>query len=375
MAQKHKLWKHPNGTYYAWILGARVSTGCRSEKAAQAAAGELERAAVDPNYKAAHQTGFGTACKRFEEAFQLRVDVGKRSAQTLDFYQYKLAHLVRLLGADRPMFDVDSTAVEEYLKVRAAEGAHPSSLNKELVALRQVLKYARKRGDFVGQIADVMPIGFDHEYVPRETFLTPEEAWRLLGAFAQKRKWVSLRDTLTLAARTAFFLATACRDGELARARPEDVDLTTWLVKIRGTKTERSNRTIPIVLPEHQRLLFGALLGAPARKDGLLFGRWQNPTRDLEVACTRCGVPVVTPNDLRRSHSKWLRVNGIAPDLIAPVMGHVDSRMVEKVYGRLTPEELREELSSRIAARATVQIQLSKSEPLTNQQENRPNES
>src|SRR4051812_13650102 len=72
---KHKLWKR-NGVYYAWILGKRVSTGCRDEKAAQREASELERAAVDPKYKAAHETTFGTACQLFKEELELRVKMG-----------------------------------------------------------------------------------------------------------------------------------------------------------------------------------------------------------------------------------------------------------------------------------------------------------
>jgi len=349
---KHKLWKR-NGIYYTWILGKRVSTGCRDEKAAQSEASELERAAVDPKYKAAHETSFGTACQLFKEELQLRVTMGKRSAATVDFYSYKLAHLVRLLGADRPMFEVNSAAVSGYLKKRAGEGAHASSMNKELIALRQVLKYARQRGDFVGDIDAVMPIGFDHEYEPRKTFLSPDQAWALLGLFVQKRKGASLADGILLAARTAFFLATACRDGELARARREDIDLSNWLVTIRGTKTRLSKRVAPVVLPDCRRFLIGALM-APERRDGLLFGRWHNPTRDLALACKLAGVPRVTPNDLRRTHAHWLRASGAPPSLIGPVLGHADSRMTERVYGRLEPSELRDELAKR-----TGQIQSS----------------
>src|SRR5438128_2267443 len=36
----------------------------------------------------------------------------------------------------------------------------------------------------------------------------------------------------------------------------------------------------------------------------------------------------------------WLRAGGAPPDLLAPVMGHADTRMVERVYGRLSPADL-----------------------------------
>jgi integrase len=43
--------------------------------------------------------------------------------------------------------------------------------------------------------------------------------------------------------------------------------------------------------------------------------------------------PVCSPNDLRRTFAAWMRAAGAPPDLIAPMMGHADTRMVERVYG------------------------------------------
>lgn len=40
-----------------------------------------------------------------------------------------------------------------------------------------------------------------------------------------------------------------------------------------------------------------------------------------------------------------LPVIGAPPELIAPVLGHVDNRMVERVYGRLPVEDLRRRLA------------------------------
>lgn len=344
---KHKLWKHRNGVYYAWILGERVSTGCRDEKAAQRQADQLERAAVDPGYKAAHSAKFGEACQTFREELELRVKAGKRSPKTVEFYSYKLAHLVRVFGRDLPMIDVTAKRIGQYLRTRSDEGAHPSSMNKELIALRQVLRYAQQRGEFQGDIAGIMPIGFDHEYDPRDTFLTPPEARLLLATMASKRKGIAPSGGLLHAARTAFFLATGARDSELGRARAEDVDLANWLVRLRGTKTKRSLRDVPIVLPECREFLVGALMTKPL-KSGLLFGPWANAVRDLEKYCSLAGLHKVTPNDLRRSHAKWLRAQGVEPALIGSVLGHVDSRMVERVYGRLNPSELRDVLERRL---------------------------
>lgn len=77
-----------------------------------------------------------------------------------------------------------------------------------------------------------------------------------------------------------------------------------------------------------------------------LFDRWANVRRDLADACAAAGCPVATPNDLRRTHANWLRDAGVDVASIADVMGHVDSRMVERVYGRLRPEQLRDRVNA-----------------------------
>jgi len=61
--------------------------------------------------------------------------------------------------------------------------------------------------------------------------------------------------------------------------------------------------------------------------------------RDLRAACTKLKIPRCSPNDLRRTCATWLRAAGTPPHLIAPLMGHADSRMVERVYGRLEAVE------------------------------------
>jgi integrase len=173
----------------------------------------------------------------------------------------------------------------------------------------------------------VMPDGFDAGYEPRSRFLTPEEAPKLLAALTPDR-----------AARVAFILAIGARWGESERARPEDVSLERGVVFLRGTKTVNAKRTLPVVgwgIP----LLEHAVRYAEG-EGGLLFRPWPNVRRDLAEACARAGIPRVSPNDLRRTYATWLREHGVEPHLIGLALGHRDSRMAERVYGRLSAESL-----------------------------------
>ena len=64
----------------------------------------------------------------------------------------------------------------------------------------------------------------------------------------------------------------------------------------------------------------------------------------LRYAARRAGLEHVTPNDLRRTYAHLLRQAGASLANIAPTMGHADTRMLERVYGKLSPEELSQRL-------------------------------
>jgi integrase len=126
-------------------------------------------------------------------------------------------------------------------------------------------------------------------------------------------------------------VATSAEWGAVGRAMRADIDTTTWRVLVRGTKRTTRWRTVPLV-SQTQRSLIRYVLEHAQGKGGALFLPWGNARRDLVQACDKVGILPCSPNDLRRTCATWLRQDGAPPDLIAPVMGHVDTRMVERVY-------------------------------------------
>src|SRR5262249_33189670 len=156
---------------------------------------------------------------------------------------------------------------------------------------------------------------FAPEYKPRTRALTPAELQALLVELLPDR-----------AARAAFIVATSASWRETELALDEDLahDLSTVL--IRGTKRSTRYRMVPIVSVAARSLLEYALRHA-AGTSGSLFLPWASARRDLIAACKRAGISRCSPNDLRRTCATWLRAAGVPPDLIAPVMGHADTRM------------------------------------------------
>jgi len=245
--------------------------------------------------------------------------------------------VVRLLGGNTPLDQVNAIAVDKYVVTRLAEGAERNTIGKELTTIRSMLKVARRRGEYLRDVAGVMPDGFSLEYKPKRTFLTREQLTRLLDALKPGR-----------AARVAWIVATAARWGESDRARREDIDLGAGLgmVEMRGTKTEASAGKVPMISAAIRTLLERAIRDADGPPGGQMFLPWGNVRRDLHAACERAerdkrgSIPRVSPNDLRRTLATWMRQAGVAPHLIGSMLRHSDSRMAERVYGRMPVEDL-----------------------------------
>ena len=72
---------------------------------------------------------------------------------------------------------------------------------------------------------------------------------------------------------------------------------------------------------------------------GLVVEPWANVGRDLPDACLRVKVPRVTCNDLRRTFASWSVQAGTPAKVIANMMGHTSTRMVDLVYGRVGPTD------------------------------------
>lgn len=324
--------------WYTTIDGKAVSTGCRNRRAAEARSAALERAATAPRDAPPSPTLHAA----LERAVADRRQRG-RAAGTLHMWGVKCGALLRVLGRDTPISTIDAAKIDDYISARREpaadeEPAAAATIAKEIGCLLVALRIAKRRGEYPHELDAVRPVEMHRESKPRTRALSPEELRLLLADLLNDKLPQRRRSMAERAGQVAFIVATSARWGEAERARREDV--AGGFVLLRGTKTEGALRTVP-VLPTTAPLLRIALEHGG---DGLLFTPWGNVRRDLHEACERAGIPPCSPNDLRRTTATWLRNAGVAPQLIAVVLGHRDGRMVERVYGRMSPEALRDEL-------------------------------
>ena len=325
--------------WYGWFYenGRRItrSTKCRDRAAAESVARQWERDAADPDHAAARTATLTDALQLLLRLDEEEVLAGRRSPDTVEFHRTKAGHLVRLFETDAnkahvpfPLARLRAFDVDGYISRRRSEGAADATISKELVVLRKSLRLAIRAGLWRGRVDEVIPIAFSPGYEPRKRALTADELKKLVAELLPDR-----------AARVAFIVATsACwRETELARRSDVGEGLTTVL--LRGTKRKTRFRTVPIVSPAQQSLLSYALEYAKGEGDAL-FQPWLNVRRDLADACEDAKIERCSPNDLRRTFASWQVEAGVPLFPIAQAMGHKDTRMLERVYGRQTPEQL-----------------------------------
>lgn len=194
-----------------------------------------------------------------------------------------------------PRRDLTPADVDSYISRRRSEEVSDHTIAKELVTLRAALRLAKRAGLWLGEIDALLPAGFAPEYRPRTRALSSEELGQLLAMLPTAR-----------AAQVALIVATSACWSEAVRARRDDVQLESGWVHIRGTKRAARDRRIAVRHPALGSLLLYALKHAPGQDE--LFPRWSNVRRDLLLACAQAGIEKCSPNDLRRTYAKWMRL-------------------------------------------------------------------
>lgn len=318
----HAYWTDPAGQ------PQRRSLRTQDKTVARARLRELELASTNPAAYSGHT--LGEAVDALERA------MAGSPKGTKECYSERARHLIRLLGDDTRLATLTRDRATWYIAERIREGAHPSTVGKECVVLRRALTEAAERKLWVGEARAIVP-SVKTRYQPRDRWLTREEAASLLAALpAHRRLWAALA------------IYAGLRDSEVTLLRWEHVDLERGVLRAPGRKTEGAWRRIPIAAD------LAPMLAAVADKAGTVVEEWPNVRRDLRVAMTQAieGFPrrrlpagnihppipdaaKISPNDLRRTFASWLVQAGVSHLVVAHLLGHGSTRMVERVYGRL----------------------------------------
>ena len=140
------------------VTGKQMSTGCKDAEAAIMWRAERERLAANPAYAAAQKETLSTWVSKFLDSKK----GGKPAEGTIQFWESKLGHLGRILGDDRRLSTIDPNLIDAYVKQRKSEPGHYGNVSdytiaRELRGLIGVLKFAKRRGCYSGDLQAMMP--------------------------------------------------------------------------------------------------------------------------------------------------------------------------------------------------------------------------
>ncbi len=134
-----------------------------------------------------------------------------------------------------------------------------------------------------------------------------------------------------------FALYTGCRRGEVVSLDWSDVDLSRKLVRVRGTKTTKSDRVIPL---SKQAL---EILQPHAQKAGKVFP-WRGEY--LGKCMDKMRLPFVLDfKDLRTTFATRCMEKGMSDVVISTLMGHSSIHTTKKHYEKVLPDFVKKEVS------------------------------
>ena len=150
---------------------------------------------------------------------------------------------------------------------------------------------------------------------------------------------------------------TGMRVDEARRLPWGDVDFEHGRIRVRGTKSETSERTIPMI-PECREFLLSLERGQPHET----VSRVEDINRALASASKRLNIPKLTHHSLRHLFATICIESGVDIPTVSRWLGHADGgALAMRIYGHL-----RDEHSQAAAAKVRV-LPVTASVPISNQ--------
>lgn len=319
--------RRPGGPYHGYWTDQRgrqrrQALRTKDAQVARARLRHLELVSTDPATYSKH-----TLEKAITDL--LAVVENENAGPTYGAYEQKARHLVRVMG-NIELGSISRDGVLLYIKTRKLESAAGGTIHKELVVLRRALAEAIERKKWAGDIRSIVP-SVKVVYHPKEVWLNEHQAKQFLSKISKGRQlWVKLA------------MYGGLNLGEIEKLRWEHINFGQKQMRVPGTKRPSRWRVIPIA----PTLLEALEAEKPKRMLGPVVTKWANVRRAMEVACTKAKIGFrVTPNDLRRTFASWLKNKGVDSAIVARLLGHNSTKMVDLVYGKLSQDALLAALS------------------------------
>ena len=272
---------------------------------------------------------------RAAEIFLNRPEI--KHCNEIKHYQWCLAHLIKYFGKQKALEEIWIGDIRAYVAHRQAEGAYPSTINREKGTLSKIFQTLEE-----ARIVEANPC-------------------RLVKNLSQKieerQAYIAYRDVLAIMERCPAWYRpivwtgylTGMRKGEILQLRWQAVDLKKRMIFLRPVDTKEGRfKRIPLhrdLMPTFEELRASKVRplhcddvflvnGKPLGKDSAK-RPWDRALHSLSLS------PAPRFNDLRHTWRANARRSKIDPTIAEAIMGHyMKGRSVNDRYGYISDEEL-----------------------------------
>jgi len=307
--------------------------GWSKEDAEKALAARLLGVAPAPETQpAAVGMTFGQAVERY-----LTVKATKRS---LEDDRKHLARLKAAFGNDTSLTEITAARIATYKVDRMRttvkrdgdkRAITPATLNRELAALRNLLRLAVEEWEVLDRVPRVK---LEKEPEGRIRWLEANEERTLLEACARSKN-------TNLAAIVTMAIETGMRSAEVMGLTWEQLDLSRGVIRLERTKSGR-RREIPM-----RQAVYDLLAKMPEPRAGRVWPAESIRTA-FENAMEAASIDDFTFHDLRHHFASWFVMRGGQLQALREILGHRDIKLTLR-YAHLSPGHLRTEIDKTAA--------------------------
>jgi integrase len=230
---------------------------------------------------------------------------------------------------------ITAVQCEQWAVKRGAKLA-PQTFVHELETMRNVFKYAQQHGLVLSNPATVIKrpkVTFAKAPIPsREQFtMLIAQIRQADGRADNQRKSKDGADLIE------FLAYSGARVGEARAARWEDAKFQDNMIWLHGTKSEQSDRLIPMTAALREFLLNLQAEPSPAPTDCI--AKVDSAKKCLATACAKLGFPKFSHHDFRHFFATTCIESGVDIPTISRWLGHSDGgALAMRVYGHLQVE-------------------------------------
>jgi integrase len=219
-------------------------------------------------------------------------------------------------------------------RAAARKGMSPSAFNKCLDTLRAVFEIARSAGVIYSNPA--AEVGKAKVKPTRLELPSAEQFRRLVGEV----ETAGARQSRDCANLVRFLAFSGLRHAEAGAITWKHVDFEKNALHVPGTKTQTSNRTIPLFPPLRDLLerMKAESEEGPANESGAVLNV-KECAKALHSACERLGLGPLTHHDLRHLFATRCIESGVDIPTVSRWLGHSDGgALAMRTYGHLRNE-------------------------------------